>query len=139
MSVLANVMTHDNPAMEVLSRAFRDTSPVSPLPGVIIFGLLAGVMGAYLLWRYWRRQRRAPGPRMLLGRAAGQLGLSAEQRRCLYRLGRRARLEPVAALVSPAMMMELVHRAEAREGKLGGDDARQVASMLDVVVAACDR
>jgi len=138
MMPLANIMTRDNPAMDLLSRGIRNGAPISPVPGLIIFGLLAAVVTGYLLWRHLRRQRRSPGPRVLLGRAAGALGLSAEQRRCLARLGRQGQLEPVAALVSPQMMMELVGRAEARGGKLGPDEARQVASILDVVTAACD-
>ncbi len=135
----ANIMTRDNPGMELFSKGMRNWSSASPLPGLIIFGLLAAIVIGYLLWRYVRRQRRAPGPRLLLGRAARQLGLSAEQCRFLRRLGRQGGLEPVAALVNPQMMMELVSRAEARRGKLSVDDARRAASLLDVVAAACEQ
>ncbi|NLF29928.1 MAG: hypothetical protein GX591_03470 [Planctomycetes bacterium] len=138
MRLLANIMTEDNPWMETFARGMRNWSPVSPVPALIIFGLVAAIVIVCLVWCSIRRQRRAPGPRILLGRAGRLLGLSPAQRRCLMRLGRQAELEPAAALVSPRMMMELVGRAEARRGKLGADDARQVAGILDIVTAACD-
>ncbi len=136
MPVLANLLDSENGAMAKLSEGLKRTGYGVPGAFCVFLGVLAAFAGAYALWRWRRREMLEPGPRTLLRHVADALGLPAEHRRLLWRLARQAGLEPAAALVSPQLLMQLVHDSEAAGLPLTGEERTEIASILDVVSAA---
>ena len=136
MSMLANLTTSDNPAMNMISEGLKRTGYAVPGAFCVFLGVLLALAGAYALWRWRRREMLQPGPRTLLRRVADALELPPEHRRLLWRLARQAGLEPAAALVSPQLLMQLVHDSEAAGLPLTGEERTEIASILDVVSAA---
>lgn len=126
----------ENPKLSEVSKSFNAGGHAAPYAALVLVSVLMVLAVGYLLWNHRRRQMQQPGPRALLKRLGDTLGLTAEDRRFLWRLGRAVDLEPAVALVSPAMLMEMVHRVERRGEKLSAEQSTHVASILDTVAAA---
>jgi hypothetical protein len=133
---LANLLTQDNSGLRDVAKHFNQSGYAAPYVALVLLSVLATLAAGYLLWNHRRRQMQQPGSRALLKRLGDMLGLAADHRRLLWKLGRAVELEPAAALVSPAMLIEMVHRIERRGEKLSAEQAAQVAEILDIVATA---
>ena len=114
--VLANLLKDNGELFRDISRHL-DSGHYFP-PAAMAVMLAVVVQAILMLW--WLKRRRQlqlrPDAATLLRQAAERLGLDKAQWRLLARLGRESGFEPVAALVSPAMLDALVSRWSERFG-----------------------
>lgn len=132
---LANLL-QDNDALREVAKHWNRTGTGSPVILVLLLGVAVMLATAYYVWRWQMRRLRQPNSRALLKLAADRLGLSAVHRNLLWQIGRSAGLEPAVALVSPQLLVQMVHAGEQHGLDLTGRQMLQIGAILDTVSAA---
>ena len=132
----ANLLDPANPALRALEKVFQ-TGPGSPAVLVLLVAVAAMTATAYYVWRWQQGKLGRPSSSALMNLIADRLGLSRSHRQLLWLLGRTADLEPAMALISPQLLVGLVHRAEKAGLSISPGQTRQISQILDAVSAAC--
>ncbi len=136
MSLLAQTHPAKNDWFRTFLDGYQQAGSGSPA-GLLLLAVLALSIGGLWCFARWYRLRRAePTAPELLGRFAGQLGLTRADRQLLARLARAAQLEPAVVLVAPALLGELLARCQRQGVPLSARQSARLGHIRDVVTAA---
>lgn len=106
---------------------------------VLLIALPVMIASGFYVWRWLRRMERNPSSRVLLRTLAERTGLSALQRRLVWRVARAAGMEPAAALLGPSVLTQMLRKAQREGLELSAEQTAQYNQLLDRVVASSGR
>lgn len=124
---------------DVLRRAseyFKSGDRGDPTWLILLAAVAVMTATAYYAWGWLRRLDKAPTSRTLLRLAADRVGLSAAERRLLWRIARAAGHEPAMALVSPSLLTHIVNCGTQAGRAISADQQRMIGRILDAVTVA---